>query len=488
MLIQADSALAPFPDKTFHCVTTSPPYWGLRKYQGEQGIGKFPNLGLESTPEEYIQNLVEIFAEVHRVLRDDGVVWLNLGDCYTGSWGNYGSREGGQRKKHTELFARPAYGQNYEAQKVRPPASYFPSGNLMLMPHRLAIALQKWGWIVRSDVVWYKPNPMPEPRNGWRIERERREIKRVEGGGKQAKDHQGSFQGHLDGGKDKVEWEYYGDYQLKKGSWRFTNAHEYFFMLTKQMKYWSDREVVAEPYEKPLDRWGGDRKSTQDAFKGDEENRMRGLHRERDMRPHEGKNPRSVLEVLDEITLQAIWEEFVHAHFNPSDILKIPTSSYPGKHYAVFPEKLIAPLIMATCPRWCCPICGQGWSPVVEKGEPEFGSTSWGMKGMRHFKMNVGDLVETSLEKGSTLKHNVPVEVQGYLPTCEHPHEVSEAIPGIVLDPFVGSGTTVMTANQLMRRAVGVDISMQYLDEQAKVRTGIGSPSKQFDDLPMFER
>ena len=78
-------------------------------------------------------------------------------------------------------------------------------------------------------------------------------------------------------------------------------------------------------------------------------------------------------------------------------------------------------------------------------------------------------------------------EVQGYLPTCSHSHTVEDSVPGIVLDPFVGSGTTVMVANQLLRRAVGVDISMQYLDEQAKVRAGLGSPSKQFDDLPMFE-
>ena len=248
---------------------------------------------------------------------------------------------------------------------------------------------------------------------------------------------------------------------LREGSWRHTKAHEYVFMLTKQMQYWGDREAVSELYEKLLDRWGGDRKSTQEAFKGDEENRMRGLHRDRDMRPHEGKNPRSVL--------------------------TIPTSSYSGKHYAVFPPKLIAPLIKATCPRWCCPICGVGWSPIVERGQPEFGSTSWGLKGAGHYKKEAGERVELGLEGGSTLKHNVPVRVKGYAPSCEHPHEVNDALPGIVLDPFVGSGTTVMVAKQLLRRAVGVDISMEYLDEQAKVRTGLGSPSKQFDDLPMFE-
>jgi hypothetical protein len=83
--------------------------------------------------------------------------------------------------------------------------------------------------------------------------------------------------------------------------------------------------------------------------------------------------------------------------------------------------------------------------------------------------------------------HDLPertTNIKSYRPTCEHPHD--EGVPGIVLDPFVGSGTTVMVAKQLLRRGIGLDISMEYLDEQAKIRTGISSPSKQFDELPLF--
>lgn len=402
MLIQGDSALLPFENETFHCVVTSPPYWGLRKYAGRQDRGLFPDLGLEESPDRFIDHLVIIFREISRVLRPDGVVWLNLGDCYAGSGGE---------NANTGL----GIGDRSGLYRSNPRKENIAQGNLMLMPHRVAIALQADGWIVRSDVVWYKRNPMPEPRFGWRWERERIEKERIIGGSKQAKDYKGSWEGPLSGGKDKVIWEYGDDYIFRRSSWRYTNAHEYVFMLTKQMQYYCNHVVMREPYTEPLNRWGGDQKSIEEDFKGDEENRMRGLHRDREMRPYEGRNPRSVLDV--------------------------PTSSYPGKHFSTYPPGLIAPLIRAACPRKCCPECGQAWAPVDDKNH----------------------LLRA---------------------TCDCGHD--DYVPGIVLDPFVGSGTTVMVANELLRRGVGVDISLEYLDKQAKVRTKTGSPSDQFDNLPLF--
>ncbi|KKK62255.1 hypothetical protein LCGC14_3006160, partial [marine sediment metagenome] len=148
-------------------------------------------------------------------------------------------------------------------------------------------------------------------------------------------------------------------------------------------------------------------------------------------------------------------------------------------HYATFPPNLIAPLIRATCPRWACPVCGQGWSPVVEKiAELEAHRNTLGL----------GPKTVRGGNKGTTLHHDISVNVKGYRPTCEHEHTIFEAVPGIVLDPFVGSGTTVQVAKQLLRRGVGLDISMDYLDEQAKIRTGAGSPSNVLDGLPLFER
>lgn len=204
------------------CVVTSPPYWGLRDYglegqvwdgdaecehvwgdelpeahksnrhigegnleggrnHGEDvkagsGSGQFcqrcgawlGSLGLEPTPELYVAHLVDVFREVWRVLRKDGVVWLNLGDSYHGSWGNSGKRpeldgnESYQREKATDYFDRGGYREHRE----RPPSSYKHSSlkpkDLCMIPARVAIALQDAGWWVRSRVTWIKANPMPE--------------------------------------------------------------------------------------------------------------------------------------------------------------------------------------------------------------------------------------------------------------------------------------------------------------------------------------
>lgn len=160
--------------QSVNSVVTSPPYYALRDY-GEDG-----QIGLEPTLGEYIEKMVEVFREVHRVLRDDGTVWLNVGDSYNGTGGAGGDyNEGGLRA------GQPKYrGKNDTAFKRK---------DLMLVPHRLAIALQDDGWYVRQDIVWSKPNPMPEP----------------------VKD-------------------------------RCVKAHEYIFLLSKKPKYYFDYEAIQE--------------------------------------------------------------------------------------------------------------------------------------------------------------------------------------------------------------------------------------------------
>ena len=180
-------------------------------------------------------------------------------------------------------------------------------------------------------------------------------------------------------------------------------------------------------------------------------------------------------------------ELFKHEMTNPESVLDIPTAPYKGAHYATFPPKLIAPLIRASVPRRACPECGQAWAAVVEKGTTyESGSGKAGSQ--------VGDIlgkhqdVET-LHSGTG--HDVRLgptpanTVTDYRPTCECGRE--DHIPGIVLDPFGGSGTVGMVAKQLMRRWVVMDISKPYLDEQAKIRTKTGAPSKGVEGLPLFD-
>jgi len=143
-LVQADALAIPFPSNYFHSILTSPPYFALRKYSGDQGTEP---LGLEPTPELHIERLVIIFREVWRVLRPDGVCWLNYGDCYAGSGGEH--KDGG---------GQSGLGVSNRGDRVGIPDQKrvkLAGGNLMLMPHRLAIALQEDGWIVRNDVVWW---------------------------------------------------------------------------------------------------------------------------------------------------------------------------------------------------------------------------------------------------------------------------------------------------------------------------------------------
>ncbi|MFH0800666.1 MAG: site-specific DNA-methyltransferase [Pseudomonadota bacterium] len=143
-IVQGDSrrVLSKIPDNYFQCCITSPPYWGLRDY----GIGG--QIGAEDDPEEYIRDLVSIFREVRRTLREDGTLWLNLGDSYTS----------GNRRWRDADKKNPARAMSY-----RPPT---PSGlkpkDLIGIPWRLALALQADGWFLRSDIIWNKPNCQPE--------------------------------------------------------------------------------------------------------------------------------------------------------------------------------------------------------------------------------------------------------------------------------------------------------------------------------------
>ncbi len=181
--------LKQLPDNSINCCVTSPPYWGLRDY-GVEG-----QVGIEETPEEYVAKMVEVFREVKRVLRDDGTLWLNLGDSYAGSWGNYApTGQGGQRPKNTERWQRRAYEDKVD---WRPPTSNKHKGlkpkDLVGIPWMVAFALRADGWYLRQDIIWHKPNPMPES----------------------VKD-------------------------------RCTKAHEYIFLLAKSAQYYYDNEAIKE--------------------------------------------------------------------------------------------------------------------------------------------------------------------------------------------------------------------------------------------------
>jgi len=176
--------LADIPDNSIHCCITSPPYWGLRDYgHGEQ-------IGLETTPEAYVAEMVAVFREVRRVLREDGTCWLNLGDSYAAT--TKGS--GGPDSSSTLVGTKAEHnGQSMTPRKMS--LGNLKPKDLVGIPWRVAFALQADGWWLRQDIIWSKPNPMPESVTD-----------------------------------------------------RCTKAHEYVFLLTKSARYFYDAEAVKEAF------------------------------------------------------------------------------------------------------------------------------------------------------------------------------------------------------------------------------------------------
>lgn len=162
-VLQGDcrEVLRTLPDASVQCCVTSPPYYGLRDY------GVAGQIGLEHSPAEYVAQMVEVFREVHRVLRDDGTVWLNLGDSYAGS-GKGGNPEAGKQATNKGsqtigvLYGTGQTARDAAVTNVTRDVSGFAPKQLLGIPWRVAIALQDDGWWLRSDIVWHKPNPMPE--------------------------------------------------------------------------------------------------------------------------------------------------------------------------------------------------------------------------------------------------------------------------------------------------------------------------------------
>jgi DNA modification methylase len=180
MIIRADARLLPLRDACVQCCVTSPPYWGLRDY------GNSNQIGLEPTPEAYVASIMTVFAEVWRVLRNDGTCWLNLGDSY-GSKGNRNGLNG-------STLAGKTYGRGCDATNPeREQSTGLTSKQLVGVPWRVAFALQATGWYLRSDIIWAKTNPMPESVTD-----------------------------------------------------RPTKSHEYLFLLTKSSTYYYDTAAIAE--------------------------------------------------------------------------------------------------------------------------------------------------------------------------------------------------------------------------------------------------
>lgn len=444
-ILQGDvlDRLADLPDGSVHCCVTSPPYWGLRDYGtatweggdlecdhrqqlgGEGSASAKQNtsagtqthqyrdvcgkcgarrtdaqIGMEETVDDWVARMVEVCREVRRVLRDDGTFWLNLGDSYA---------------------AHPSAALGLKAQ------------DLIGQPWRVAFALQADGWWLRSDIIWHKPNPMPESITS-----------------------------------------------------RPTKSHEYLFLLTKSNRYFYDADAIREPFDpKSLntkrvtsgqakrDALGGMARTTPVG-------RTCGVH-------VNGRNARTV------------WT--------------INTQPYKGAHFATFPEKLVRPCLLAgTSERGVCPECGAPWVRVVDKTiTHESGS---GRAGNPPSGKHAGSEQATSGSYDIRMGPRVSTTTIGWRPTCDHYPRTDEwetlprkakdeeadvyaqriepdkatqrallkfweprrVVSATVLDPFVGSGTTLAVARRLGRLGIGIELNPEYIT-LAEARIAAAAPA-----------
>lgn len=397
-------------DNSVNCVITSPPYWGLRDY----GVGG--QMGLEPTLKDFIQGQVELFREVRRVLRNDGTLWINMGDAY-------GSSVNGRSAKDTKAAGKD------NRSFVDKPFSTVGNGikekDVVGQPWRLAFALQDDGWHFRQDIIWSKLNPMPES----------------------AKD-------------------------------RFTKSHEYVFLFTKKPNYWFDWFAVREP------AVGEDNRppAGSDGTLGQPNRRKLNRGNAKTFR-HGGRfvASKSFANNATIVRPPSTQNGVPNRLRNRRSVWNIPIQPSLIKHHATFPEALIEPMIKAGCPKL---VCAQCKTPYVRLVLTEGGrNDDYNTEGTSDFiKLTTGKSNSQKMPENHTyIDHGLHAQCE-----CE-----AETQPGVVLDIFMGSGTTALVARNLGRNFIGCDLNPTYV---AAARDRLRQPFElkqlkketRLDDLPLF--
>lgn len=290
-----------------NCCVTSPPYFGLRDY------GCDSQIGLEATPEDYVAQMVVVFREVRRVLRDDGTLWLNLGDSYSGSGKGGNPDEGKQATNAGSQTIGVLYGTGKTAREaavtnVTRNVPGLAAKQLIGIPWRVAFALQADGWYLRQDIIWAKPNPMPES--------------------------------VLD---------------------RCTKAHEYIFLLSKSERYYFNADAISEPaiYGDPRrpygsqGAWDMDGRPTEQRHGGELRKSWNGsefgktaTHQLGRASVKRGGFGGKNTEIPGKEAFRAIQDTR-----NKRSVWTVASAPYPGAHFATFPPELIKPCILAGCPK-----------------------------------------------------------------------------------------------------------------------------------------
>lgn len=406
-ILQGDSLarLKELPAECVDCVITSPPYWALRDYKVEG------QLGLEPTFNEYLEKLLAIFDEIKRVLKPTGTVWVNLGDTYNG---NKDWKANSQKDPHGK---NQDYG-TWHQDVVKERSMNIKPKSLLAIPDRFKIAMIDRGWICRNEIIWYKRNCMPSS----------------------AKD------------RFTVDFE---------KVFFFTKSERYYFETQYERyqstgllgfhgggDYSTDTELypATKPHTgKPMPKFGGNKAAGygNPTYSGKEWKPNMGGGGS-SFRGHSGNLKADGTPISDSPfgrLKRCVWD--------------ITTKGFPDAHFATFPEDLVETPIKAGCPEWVCKKCGKPREPVWEPTE--------------EYKAFLGkgwhDHLEDD-EQGQMQAKQCPApSVQQYKITGLSDCGCGAGFAGgVVLDPFMGSGTVALVALKLARNFLGIELNPSYIE------------------------
>jgi site-specific DNA-methyltransferase (cytosine-N4-specific) len=455
--------LKTLPEKSFQLCITSPPYWGLRSYLPENHPLKPLEIGSEPTLELYIEHLLESFREVWRVLRDDGTLVVNMGDAYAND-----TKLGGKSGAKNYTSAEDGMG----GQRIKRDTGLKPK-DLLMMPSRVAMALQSNGWYLRSMIPWIKRNAMPESVTD-----------------------------------------------------RPATATEYLFLFSKSERYYWDRYAVMMPVSANTNarvsqatlqtQMGG---SKQEAYKNDPENGKFG-RKSRDRTPIEilksmagplgggkkskmpGPNSRFFRDrdaahgdkiknnaSFTAATLSLVsarnrrntdwflesWQGLMLGEAGDPLALVVNPKGTTIAHFASYPPKLVEPFIKAcTSEGGCCPECGAPMHRIIENGEPdrEHQKLCGGDAAGQYDGQALKDFDGNGVQNASDVKRRIlegmrEKKTVGWQATCDHKDFIPK--PCAVLDCFGGTSTTAEVATRLGRHSTMCELNEEYF-EAARIR------------------
>ena len=449
------TTLASLPAQSVQCCVTSPPYFALRSYLPKGHPDKHLEIGSEATIEKFIDTMLEVFEAVRRVLRDDGTLWVNLGDSYAGG-GGYSPGSPSNQSDAAKQRGAPANQLNGARIDGRPVPSGLKPGDQCLVPYRFALAMQAAGWWLRSTIIWRKLSPMPESISGVRW---RRCVVKVASNYGPDNPHPNDRDGivhsrsaHGFGGAtfrpcegcDKCRDT--DGYVLRRGRWRPTQAHEPIFLFTKSERYFCDGDAVAEAVaEASKQRQKAGRKNQWGHIIEASATDRRSFDKAR-----------------------SYGSDYAIETRNPRSVMTFPSEPYKAAHFATFPSSLPAFAIRAgTSSAGCCPACGACYAPVVES---ERVATRPGED---------NQIDASGMANRDPQRHVAVNRVTGYRAQCRC--NAGDPIPCTVLDPFLGSGTTLQAARALGRSGIGCELNEEYA---ALARVRIETPPKWAKEKP----